>query len=308
MRRFLLSLLLVGFIFTLGQGQDPITWFDFEEDAAQHPEFSGSLYKGVRENPAKAGANLSDSVGLGFTGANSWDGFTYNFPAALNLSTIQSFTMKVYHPTLSGETRLQFGPGGDDLKLDVMYTTPGEWAELTWDIPDGYDGILTKVLICFAHDRAEADEEWYFDELKGAPTYMVTGPQTYYSTKSKRVDVTGFQGAVFEGVVENPDDFLFVYHLLGISKLLDRVNVSKKRFTPDDPDSLRKYMLSVNDFDQRVYDRGLELNRKFRLTNPGFKKAVVIMQNNKVKQSSKSKNKKRLITGVYGLMKRLNLR
>lgn len=204
MKRFLLSLLIAGSIFTLGQGQDPYTWFDFEKDTTQNPEFSGSLYKGVRENPSKAGVNLSDSVGLGFTGANSWDGFNYNFPAALNLSNIQSFTMKVYHPTLSGETRLQFGPGGDALKLDVMYTTPGEWAELTWDIPDGYDGMLTKVLICFAHERAEADEEWYFDELKGAPTYMVTGPQTYYSTKSKRVDLTGFQGAVFEGVVENP--------------------------------------------------------------------------------------------------------
>jgi hypothetical protein len=202
MKKFLLSFLIIGFVFSPGFGQTPKTWFTFDDAADQTAPFSGSLYKGIMENPSKTGINTSDSVGLGFTGANSWDGFYYSFGSPLNLSQIKTFTMKVYHPTLSGETRLQFRPG--DLKLDVMYTTPGEWAELTWEIPDGYDGVFDNVLICFAHDRAVADEEWYFDDLNGAPTYMPTGPETFYSTVSIRPEITGFQGAVYDGVVDNP--------------------------------------------------------------------------------------------------------
>lgn len=203
MKRILLVLMISGFVFALGQAQDPVMYFDFEEEFDNHPEFSGSLWGGVLENPAKTGVNLSDSVGLGKTGNNAWDGFIYYFPGKLDLRNVTEFKMKVYHPTLQGETRLQFEPGG--LKLDVMYTTPGEWAELTWTIPDGNDGKIDRVLLCFAHERAAADEEWYFDELQGAPTYMSVGPNTFYSTASKRKEWTAFQNAVSGGVVDNPD-------------------------------------------------------------------------------------------------------
>lgn len=178
-------------------------YFDFEEEVADHPTFSGSLWAGVMENPLKDAVNGTDSVGLGKTGPNIWDGFTYYFPGKLDLRNVKEFKMKVYHPTLQGETRLQFEPGG--VKLDVMYTTPGQWAELTWTLPDNKDGTFERVLICFAHERAAAGEEWYFDDLQGAPTYMAVGPNTYYSTSSKRKDWTAFQNAASGGVVANPN-------------------------------------------------------------------------------------------------------
>ena len=79
----------------------------------------------------------------------------------------------------------------------------------------------------------------------------------------------------FIGVVEKPEDFLFLYHLLGIKKFIPKnINVSKKYFIPKDPEELKAFILSKCDFDQQIYEKALELNKKFKKTCPDFKEIV----------------------------------
>jgi hypothetical protein len=191
------------FGFALFAQQPSVTYFDFE--SAKNPVFAnaGGSWEGVVDNPLKAGANVSDSVGSTLTGAAAWDGIQIELGGFVDLRTENKFTMLVYHPTLTGETRLHF-KGAKELKLDQQYTTPGAWQEITWEIPLADDGSYDKVLLCFAHERSAADELWYFDLLKGTPVYPVPPPATYYSTVNYRKDWAAFQSAVFEGVVANP--------------------------------------------------------------------------------------------------------
>lgn len=205
MKKLLLSFFSLILLLSMSYSQEPpVEFFNFEGAVETHPEFSGSLFQGVVENPLKSGINVSDSVGFAKTGSNSWDGFTYFFPNLIDLQTDTIFTMMVYHPDSTGSTRLQFN-GLAELKSNVDYSTPGAWQKLTWHIPKSYDGKFEKVLLVFAHNRANKDEEWYFDELKGPTSKMIYPPMDYYNVESYRKDFTGFSQATYEGVVENPN-------------------------------------------------------------------------------------------------------
>ncbi len=192
---------MINFVAEMLASQESTLWFDFEDET---PAFSssGGSFEGAVENPVKDSVNGSMYVGTTLTGGNGWDGITYKFPAPLDLRNERTFSMMVYHPTDSGETRLQFG----SIKLDTWYTTPGKWAKLTWEIPEGNDNVFTSVLLCFAHEEGVAGAMWYFDELKGAPSHVKLEPASYFSTENNRKDWIGFQGATYEGVVENPGE------------------------------------------------------------------------------------------------------
>lgn len=194
-------------------------YFDFEGDAENDPVFSESSAKflGVRENPSIDDVNGSDSVGLTMTSATDWDGIQFKFNEPLDLSGDTIFTMLVYHPDSMGSIRLQFdGEGMSSLKINEPYTTPGAWEMLTWPVPAQYDSMINRVLLVFDHNNGQPGgldgsdvEEWYFDEMRGTPEYPPPPPPTappkqYYNTENFRKDWTGFDGATYEGVVDNP--------------------------------------------------------------------------------------------------------
>lgn len=203
MKKLLLGTILLGIFALYSFGQQPsVLYFDFESD--KNPEFTnvGGSWEGVVNNPAKDAVNGSDSVGSTLTGAAAWDGIQIVLDGYLDLRNENKFTMKVYHPTLQGETRLHF-KGKKELKVDVMYTTPGEWAELTFEIPVADDNQYNQVLLCFAHERSAADELWYFDDLRGAPVYIPPQPNVYYSTVNFRKEWSTFDNTTYE-VTPNP--------------------------------------------------------------------------------------------------------
>jgi hypothetical protein len=203
MKKLILSALLMSVMGVFLYAQQPsVLYFDFEDGKAPAFTNAGGSWEGIVVNPAKAGVNTSDSVGSTLTGPNAWDGIQINLGGFVDLRAENKFSMKVYHPTLQGETRLHF-KGAKELKLDVMYTTPGEWAEITWEVPAADDGLYNQVLLCFAHERAESDELWLFDDLRGTPVYTPPQPNVYYSTVNHRKDWTGFDAATYE-VVQNP--------------------------------------------------------------------------------------------------------
>jgi len=203
MKKLLLSTLLFGLVAMYIFAQPSVLYFDFESST---PEFinSGGSWEGAIANPSPDAVNGSATVGSTLTGGAAWDGITYNFPAPLDFRNEYTFTMLVYHPDSIGETRLHF-KGDGELKLDVMYTTPGEWALITWEMPEeNRDKKYTSVLLCFAHERSNDGELWLFDELRGAPTSTPLEPASYFSTVNNRKDWTGFENATYEGVVPNP--------------------------------------------------------------------------------------------------------
>jgi hypothetical protein len=155
----------------------------------------------------KDAQNGSDLVGKCTTGTNSWDGIIFKFDNTLDLSGDTTFTMLVYHPELTGSTRLQFdGTGMSALKLNVDYATPGQWQLITWRIPRSYDGKIKQVMLVFAHNRAVAGEEWYFDELRGPVTNPKLGQSLFFDFEGavETHPVLVESSAKFLGVRENP--------------------------------------------------------------------------------------------------------
>ena len=203
-------LLLIGVVFynlsAYSQGDTPVLYFDFDETT---PTFNpgGATYSGVFHNPVLDAQNGSSLVGKCTTGSNTWDGIIFKFENTLDLSQDTTFTMLVYHPTLTGSTRLQFdGPGATTLKLNVDYSTPGAWQLLTWVVPQQYDDQFTQVMLVFAHNQAEAGQEWYFDELRGTPTNPVVGDHLFFDFEgdAETNPVWTESSASFLGVVSNP--------------------------------------------------------------------------------------------------------
>lgn len=206
MKKFLLSITFLLTLTAIALAQPSVLYFDFE--GTTQPAFNpgGAGYNGVNVNPSSDGVNASDSVGMSTTGGNSWDGIVYKFDTPLDLSTDTIFTMLVYHPTLTGQTRMQFdGSGMSSKKIDVDYTTPGAWQKLEFKVPRAYHNKITSVMLVFAHDRSASGEQWYFDEVMGPKTMPELGKNLLFDfegTDNKPVFSPG--GAVNDGVAGNP--------------------------------------------------------------------------------------------------------
>jgi hypothetical protein len=89
----------------------------------------------------------------------------------------------VYHPTkASTKVRIQVqGPTlnpSTEGKLDMPYTTPGEWQLITWNVSQAlYDNKVTAVLFCINEGAALAGEQWYFDDFRGPDQYPEVPPK-----------------------------------------------------------------------------------------------------------------------------------
>lgn len=85
----------------------------------------------------------------------------------------------------------------------------------------------------------------------------------------------------FVGIVENQEDFLYLYHELGINKFTRNKNLSKKYFQLKNDKNLEHKILSMVRFDQKIYDYSLKLNSELKKKNEKFKKVIKSMTNKK---------------------------
>lgn len=78
----------------------------------------------------------------------------------------------------------------------------------------------------------------------------------------------------FIGMTENPEDFRFLYHELGVNKLYPNENISKNIFVPRDYGKIAELVLSRSKYDEELYKHALKLNKKFKQEHKDFAKNV----------------------------------
>jgi len=77
----------------------------------------------------------------------------------------------------------------------------------------------------------------------------------------------------FVGLTENPQDFLFIYKLLGIKKfdISKKENVSKKYFVPEDYEKFKREISLKCKLDYELYNYAKELNKEFKNMSEEYK-------------------------------------
>jgi hypothetical protein len=165
-------------------GDPTYTYFDFDNKVTEEEWFgwSNTLWGGIVTNPLKTG-NTSDSVGVSYTGKDTWGGIAYDLPSTVSFAEGDVFSMMVYHADSTGNARVQLEGPGKKLKISVPYTTPGAWEKITFDpATHGIEGtpidnFYTRMVIIFDDADKDIGEEWYFDELMGpglTPIYYIS--------------------------------------------------------------------------------------------------------------------------------------
>lgn len=131
-------------------------------------------------NPVVDAVNGSDYVGQIIKGGSSgeWPGiYSEGIGGQFDLTVSQEFTMKVYSDTAGPVLFKLENPASadDNMELTVEYTTPGQWAELTYDLstvarngnPNAPLGKF--VIIPDLGNAGTGGHIWYFDDVYGPP-------------------------------------------------------------------------------------------------------------------------------------------
>lgn len=170
MKKGLLSMLfLTAFgLFTIGQ----VTYIDYEDVSVNFGGWGGSTFS-VDINPDPSGINTSDNVGMIVKGGTleEWPGI-YSDPlgGTFDFSSSAIFTVKVYSDN-TGPFILKLekaDDGGVAVEAQVDYTTPGEWAELSFDLSEGTTETYGKiVMIPETNLEGSPGHVWYFDDVVG---------------------------------------------------------------------------------------------------------------------------------------------
>jgi hypothetical protein len=80
----------------------------------------------------------------------------------------------------------------------------------------------------------------------------------------------------FVGLTEHDDDFLWLYHRLGIRRFLPRQNVSRRYFTPADRGAIEAMVSEVDALDEELYEYARQLNARQRQEEPGLRSAILL--------------------------------
>ncbi len=170
--------------------------------------FDNAVYEGVTENPLVNATHMEPLAGKFITGTQNWAGIHYDLPGGVNFSKGKRFTMLVYSEH-TGRVRLQLEKTSNDrARFYANYTTPGEWALLTFDSGnmDGEfkDDHYTRIVLVFDDETNVAGKAWYFDEIHG-PAIMDSGPQIAYFDFMSAIEPTfrGFSGGAYIGKMFN---------------------------------------------------------------------------------------------------------
>jgi hypothetical protein len=140
----------------------------FEGGSYTFTDFDGGATT-VVANPDNTGANNSANVAKHVRyDVQTWAG-TYLISEALDFSTNNTFTMKVYAPAVNISVLLKLeAPDGEFVELTQNTTVANQWEELTYNFGAQTSGFYTKVVIIFnlgVLGDGTANSTYYFDDI-----------------------------------------------------------------------------------------------------------------------------------------------
>ncbi len=175
----------------------------------------------VSANPDQTGINPSDNVGtfLEFPDGNTFAGMYTDLPAPIALpADNKTIKMKVWadHMASMG-LKLEGGIDGAPSSGDnnVMYTTPNQWAELTWDytslVPD--NALYGRLTLILGFDNVPTKTKtYYFDDIQIADAQCGTTSLFNVSVK----DLKLYPNPASEVLVVDQTEDLRTFRILNI--------------------------------------------------------------------------------------------
>jgi len=142
-----------------------------------------------------------------------------------------------------------------------------------------------KMILLRGKEDITSFEEWilnggqYMNVITGFLSKRLLQLNDYNETDFEKIK-TILDKFYFVGLVENDEDFLYLYYILGIDKFILRQNVSKKFFIPEDYVKTMRFINKKIEHDKILYDYLLNLNNKFKRNNKDFDNIVNFMKQN----------------------------
>ncbi|MHB1147208.1 MAG: carbohydrate binding domain-containing protein [Lutibacter sp.] len=141
---------------------DPSIINDFEcQDNMLLPDVEAVL------NPDEAGANTSRFVGKYIDPSGAWDALIVDFGAAINLSTKNTFKIKVL-TSVAGtlKAKLEGGTSGG-IEVDATISNTSNWVEYSFDFSSQFNQNHTKLVLFFnAGVDTGGSDVYYIDDLR----------------------------------------------------------------------------------------------------------------------------------------------
>lgn len=163
---------------TVDYGKPDLIIYDGESVSPTWDKITVSSIDSKYSNPIKTGINDSEyCVSITRKKENGGDdGETWSGGVLSNLSidptVYNKFSLMILKET-AGDVQIEIQENGEKNKdyMKVYYTTPGEWQELTFNIPTDRTAIINKVLVApHVQDTAEDNnfhtQRVYWDNLK----------------------------------------------------------------------------------------------------------------------------------------------
>ena len=192
------------------------------------------------------------------------------------------------------------------------------WGEFHSNLPG--KGIIKRYM---ENGKFRTFKEWFLRKDKRSEDYMFRFLfSRFFNKKLKDDDINEknfkkmkkiLNKFYFIGIVEKPEDFLFIYSKLGVRNFFPIQNISKKYFIPKDYKKTKKFVLTKNKYDLKLYNYVLKLNKRFKKRNKNFYHAVYFMNIKKLinlklklqlyKQSAKLKKYSKTYTKFVEIMK-----
>ncbi|MDO9274618.1 MAG: hypothetical protein Q7T92_03595, partial [Lutibacter sp.] len=118
-------------------------------------------------NPDEAGANTSRFVGKYTDPTGAWDALIVDYGAAINLSTKNTFKIKVL-TSVSGtlKAKLEGGTSGG-IEVDATISNTTNWVEYSFDFSSQFNQNHTKLVLFFnAGVDTNGADVYYIDDLR----------------------------------------------------------------------------------------------------------------------------------------------
>ena len=122
-------------------------------------------------NPKDDGANTSRFVGQYNDPAAPWDALIIDYGSSIDLSTFNTFKIKVKAP-VAGKLIVKLEGGSSPAKeVDVNITNTSDWVEYSFDFSDQFNQDHTKLVLFFnAGVDTDGSDVYYIDDLKWVTT------------------------------------------------------------------------------------------------------------------------------------------
>ena len=160
---------------TVDYGKPDLIIYDGESVSPTWSEIASGALDSKYANPIKTGINNSDHCvsfirqkEVGDNGGQTWSGGAIFGSLNIDPAVYNKFTIMILKES-AGDVQIEIQGENDYIK--VFYTTPGEWQELTFNIPSDRTAIINSILVApHVQDTAGDDnfqtQRVYWDNLK----------------------------------------------------------------------------------------------------------------------------------------------